>query len=288
MIINEMKKQKKTLEIPSYIKKSARAISYFSDDLTVRFAMKLFVTPTKFPTPNRELTMESKSKKFHLELPKAKKDFMVYENGNGSKKALVIHGWNGRGTQLASLVKELIAMDYTVVSFDAPGHGKASKNTAVMTDFMEAAFVLERYYKDFDLIIGHSLGAMTAINVLGRGFKAKKAVTIGSGDVIINIIKDFVKAIGLKQNLVEKFILNFEQKYNVSITDYTVHEQVKNFEIPLLIIHDKNDLDVPYTDSETIYKHAKKGKLLLTEKLGHRKILGDAKVISEIKKFIDE
>ena len=283
-----MTKQKKSLETPKYIKRSAKFISFFSDKLAVQFAMKLFVTPIKFPTPNRELNMEKKSKIFALELPKAKKDFVVYENGNGSKKALIIHGWNGRGTQLTSIVKELIEMDYTVISYDAPGHGKSSKTFALMTDFMEAAFVLERYYKGFDLVVGHSLGAMSTINVLGRGFNAKKAITIGSGDDIMNIIKDFVKGIGLKENIAPKLKKAFEEKYQEKIENYTVHEQVKKVDIPIFIIHDKNDLDVPFTASETIHKNAKNSKLLLTEKLGHRKILGDTKVISQIKEFITE
>lgn len=282
-----MTKQKKSLEAPKYIKRSAKVLSFFSDNLAVKFAMKLFVTPIKFPTPNREKNMEKKSKIFPLELPKAKKDFVVYENGNGSKKALVIHGWNGRGTQLVSIIKELIDLDYTVISFDAPGHGKSSKNTAIMTEFMEAAFVLERYYKEFDLIIGHSLGAMTTVNVLGRGFKARKAVIIGSGDKIINIITDFVKNIGLKERIVPKLKKAFETKYKEKIEDYTVHEHAKNIDIPILIIHDKNDIDVPFTASEQIHKNAKHSKLIITEKLGHRKVLGDSQVINQIKEFIN-
>lgn len=283
-----MSKQKKTLETPKYIKKTAKLLSFFSDKLAIQFAIKLFVTPIKFPTPNRELNMEKKSKIFPLELPKAKKDFVVYENGNGSKKALLIHGWNGRGTQLVSIAKELLDLGYTVISFDAPGHGKSSKNTTVMTEFIESAFVLERYYKEFDLVIGHSLGAMSAINALGRGFKSKKAIIIGSGDDVMNIIKDFVKTIGLKEKIAPKLKEIFEMKYNEKVENYTVHEQIKKIEIPVLIIHDKNDLDVPYTASETIHKNAKLSKLLLTEKLGHRKILGDAKVIKQIKEFVSE
>lgn len=280
-----MTKQKKSLETPKYIKRSTKLLSLFSDKLAIQFAMKLFVTPIKFPTPNREIIMEKKSKIFPLELPKAKKDFVVYENGNGTKKALLIHGWNGRGTQMVTIAKELIDLGYTVISFDAPGHGKSTKNTTVMTDFMEAAFVLERYYKEFDLIVGHSLGAMSTINVLGRGFKAKKAITIGSGDDIMNIIEYFVKGIGLKEKMVSKFKVAFETKYNEQIENYTVHEQIKKIEIPVFIIHDKNDLDVHFSASETIHKNAKNSKLLLTEKLGHRKILGDSKVIAQIKEF---
>ena len=280
------KKKNKTLEVPHYIKTSAKAISFFSDAWATRYAFKLFVTPIKFPMPKREIPMATFSITYPLELPKCKKDIVVYENGDGPKKALVIHGWNGRGTQLFSIVKELTQLGYFVVSFDAPGHGKSSKNKTQMIDFMEAAFALNQKYKGFDLVVGHSLGGMATMNCLSRGLTPKKAIIIGSGDVIEDVISDFVQTIGLPKRITTKLKHCFEKKYNDNVTDYTVHEQAATIEIPVLVIHDKNDLDVPYTAAENIVQNLKNGKLLLTEKLGHRKILGDPNVLKTMKDFI--
>ena len=60
----------------------------------------------------------------------------------------------------------------------------------------------------------------------------------------------------------------------------------ENITTPTLIIHDKNDDDVPYTASENIHQHLKNSSLFLTEGLGHRKILGNENVINEIEKFL--
>jgi len=281
-------KNTSTVQIPQYIRSSVKALSFLSNKWATKLAMKLFITPFKFPLPKREIHMDTFSVKYPLELPKAKKDILVYENGNGTKKALLIHGWNGRGTQLFSIAKELTQSGYTVISFDAPGHGKASKNTSVMTEFMEAAFVLERKYDGFDIVIGHSLGGMTAINVLSRGFQARKAVIIGSGDIIQDIMDDFIKRIGLKPKIGIKLKELFEKTYNENIDNYTISNQIQKVKIPVLIIHDRNDLDVPYTAAEHIYSKAPNAELYLTEKLGHRKILGNGNVLQKIKEFIEK
>jgi hypothetical protein len=52
------------------------------------------------------------------------------------------------------------------------------------------------------------------------------------------------------------------------------------------VIHDKDDLEVPVKAAQHIYDHLKNGKLLLTEGLGHRKILGDSEVIQRTVQFV--
>lgn len=280
------KKKQKVLQVPNYIRNSAKALSFFSDNWATKFAFKLFVTPVKFPMPKREIPMDTFSIQYPLQLAQCKKDIHVYENGKGNKKALVVHGWNGRGTQLFSIVKLLTQLDYTVISFDAPGHGKASKNKTQMIDFMEACFTLEHKYNGFDLVVGHSLGGMTVMNCLSRGLKSEKAIIIGSGDVIDDVIHDFVQSVGLPPRIDAPLKKYFETKYQDELAHYTVHEQALKINIPILVIHDKNDLDVSYTAAENIVSHLQHGTLLLTEKLGHRKILGDPKVLQSIKTFI--
>jgi hypothetical protein len=55
----------------------------------------------------------------------------------------------------------------------------------------------------------------------------------------------------------------------------------------VLVIHDLNDGDVSVNGAYHIEKHLKHSELLITEGLGHRKILGDSAVIETILKFIE-
>jgi len=53
-----------------------------------------------------------------------------------------------------------------------------------------------------------------------------------------------------------------------------------------LVIHDENDDEVPVTASKNIYSNLKNGELLITNNLGHRKILGNPEVIDKTINFI--
>lgn len=279
-------KQEKVLEVPRYIKNTSKVLQTLNKNMAAAFALKLFETPIKYKIPKREQKMYEVSHKSKLTLPESGKEIVVYENKFGSKKVLLVHGWNGRGTQLVSIAKAFKELNYTIISFDAPGHGKSAKTTANMKHFIEAIFELDKKYNGFDVMIGHSLGGMSVINSLGRGLITDKAVIIGSGNTTKAITEDFLGTIGMKQKLTPTLINLFEKKYNDKMTNYDVADQALKVNVPVLIIHDKNDKDVPFTAAEAISKNLENNELLITTGLGHRKILGDEKVIEKIVQFV--
>ncbi|MEG0917484.1 MAG: alpha/beta hydrolase [Myroides sp.] len=279
-------KQEKVLEVPRYIKNTSKVLQTLNKNMAAAFALKLFETPIKYKMPKREQKMYEVSHKSKLTLPKSGKEIVIYENKFGPKKVLLVHGWNGRGTQLVSIAKAFKELNYTIISFDAPGHGKSTKTAANMKHFIEAVFELDKKYNGFDVMIGHSLGGMSVINSLGRGLQTDKAVIIGSGNTTKAITEDFLVTIGMKQKLTPILINLFERKYNDKMTNYDVADQALKVNVPVLIIHDKNDKDVPFTAAEAISKSLENNELLITTGLGHRKILGDEKVIEKIVQFV--
>ena len=279
-------KQEKVLEVPRYIKNTSKVLQTLNKNMAAAFALKLFETPIKYKMPKREQKMYEVSHKSKLTLPKSGKEIVIYENKFGPKKVLLVHGWNGRGTQLVSIAKAFKELNYTIISFDAPGHGKSTKTAANMKHFIEAVFELDKKYNGFDVMIGHSLGGMSVINSLGRGLQTDKAVIIGSGNTTKAITEDFLVTIGMKQKLTPILINLFERKYNDKMTNYDVADQALKVNIPVLIIHDKNDKDVPFTAAEAISANLQNNELLITTGLGHRKILGDEKVIEKIVQFV--
>jgi hypothetical protein len=53
-----------------------------------------------------------------------------------------------------------------------------------------------------------------------------------------------------------------------------------------LVIHDEEDNEVPVWASKNIFANLKYGDLLITNNLGHRKILGNQEVIDKTINFI--
>ena len=280
------KKNISTDNIPKAIIYTSKLLQFLSTDLTVKFAKKLFTTPIKHKLPKRELGMESNSVQELIMIPTINKKIMTYKYGNSDKKVILVHGWSGRGTQLVKIADKLLELGYSTISFDAPAHGKSSSNTTLMTEFIASILELEKLYGPFDFIIGHSLGGMSTLNAIKRGLKVKKAVIIGSGDSVNDILFDFVNRLELNNKIAIKMRESFENEYQMDMESFSAYVAAKDVKVPVLVVHDKDDEDVPYSASENIHKHLDNSELLLTENLGHRKILGDKEVINLVADFI--
>ena len=118
------------------------------------------------------------------------------------------------------------------------------------------------------------------------GFKINHLVTIGSGDVVKDIIDDFIAKIKLKKSTGTLMSDFFEKKYNKTMDSFSAYLSAQNVTIPVLVIHDENDDDVPVSAAHHIHQHLQNGSIYITKKLGHRKILGDEKVIAKTIDFI--
>jgi pimeloyl-ACP methyl ester carboxylesterase len=277
-----------SLKIPKIILVTAKFLEVISSKFAMLFAAKLFVTPIKYKIPKRELHMEQKSIQSKLFVPSLKKNIMVYTYGKSDKKILLVHGWSGRGTQLVKIADELLDLGYSTISFDAPAHGKSEGKTTIMTEFIASILEIEKQFGPFEFAIGHSLGGMSILNAIKQNLNVKKAVIIGSGDIIQDIIDDFIKKLQLKPKIGLLLKNHFERNFGEPMENYAASFSAKSVNIPVIIVHDENDDDVNVKAAYNIHKNLKNSTLIMTEKLGHRKILGDEKVIIEIKKFLLE
>lgn len=288
VIIKKTKIPVQSLQIPKLILISAKLLQAISPKLVMLFAAKLFTTPIKHKIPKRELHMDKNSKQTKVLIPSINKEIVVYQYGQSNRKILLVHCWSGRGTQLVKIADELLQMGYQIISFDAPAHGKSKGKTTLMPEFIASILELEKQFGPFEFAIGHSLGGMSILNAIKQSLKVKKAIIIGSGDIIQDIIDDFIKRLQLKPAIAPLLKNYFEKKYGENMENFSSHLAANEVTIPTLIIHDKNDEDVDVKAAYNIDKHILNSELIITEGFGHRKILGNEKVITKIKEFLKE
>jgi pimeloyl-ACP methyl ester carboxylesterase len=277
-----------SLKIPKPILVTAKILELTSPKLAAKFAIKLFTKPIKFKLPKREAEMDNNSRQQIVGIPILKKNINVYLYGESERKVLLVHGWSGRGTQLHSIADKLLKCGYSTISFDAPAHGKSGGKSSDMTEFIHCILELEKQFGPFEHAVGHSLGAMSVLNAIKRGLYLKKAVIIGSGDVIKDIMNDFSLKLGMNVATGELMIKMFEKKFGESINSYSAYIAAKDVHVPVLAIHDEDDADVPVTAVHHIAQHLANAEVVVTKGLGHRKILGDSKVIKKIVNFLNE
>lgn len=277
-----------TLKIPNIILITAKLLEVISTKLVTKLAAKLFTRPIKYKIPKREFHMDNESVQQLVLVPSIKKEIMVYHYGKSEKKILLVHGWSGRGTQLVKIADELLKLGYSTISFDAPAHGKSPGNTTIMTEFIESIIELDKQFGPFEFAIGHSLGGMSILNAVREYLQVKKVVIIGSGDIIQDIIDDFVTKLKLKSEIGIELRDYFEKKYSIKMNFYSASNAAKEVSIPVLIIHDENDVDVNVKAAYNIHQNLKFSELMITKNLGHRKILGNIEVIKRVVGFLKE
>ena len=187
---------------------------------------------------------------------------------------------------IIKIADELVKIGYSTISFDAPAHGKSEGKTTIMSEFIYSILEIDKQYGPFEIAIGHSLGGMSVLNAIKNGLEVDKAIIIGSGDIVQDILDEFISKLGLKRDVSESLRNHFENKYQVKMDDFSAYKAAQKIKIPVLVIHDYDDPEVSVKAGIHIHKQLKNGVLYLTEGLGHRKILGNQKVIKKILEFI--
>lgn len=284
--VNESTISNNIPKVPASIIFTGKVLQFISSPLATRFAIKLFRTPIRFKIPEREKMMAESAQKETLFIPKIKKEVMVYTYGYSKRKVLLVHGWSGRGTQLYTIADKLLENGFMTISFDAPAHGKSSGKTTMMSEFIAVAMFLKEKFGPFEIAIGHSLGGMAVLNSVKQGLDIKKAIVIGSGDMITDIITVFVHKLELKAKLVPKIKHLFFKKFGEDIDNYSGSVAAMDVKIPTLVIHDTEDKDVPVSCAHSIRQNLEQGEILITNGLGHRRVLKDHQVINRIIEFI--
>ncbi len=276
------------LLIPKPILYTGKILNWISPFLASRFAARIFLTPFGYEMPDREKLMYEKSQKELVRIEKINREVMVYQYGQSEKKILLVHGWSGSGTQLSKIADQFLENGYSTVSFDAPAHGKSPGKRTILPHFLETIYYLEKQHGPFEAAVGHSLGGMSLLKTTKHGLQIKKLVIIGTANSITAVTKNFAKNLQLNKKVAKLLKSYFDKRYGEDLNNYSGAVSAAGVKIPTLVVHDKNDVDVHYSAAHEINDALDDGKLLLTEKLGHRKILGDAGVIENIANFILE
>lgn len=276
-----------SIKIPKSIKQTASFLQFFSSKLTVLFADKLFTTPVNFKTPKREQIMQKSAQKKRIKIYSIHKEVDVLSYGYSKKKVLLVHGWSGRSTQLFMIADKLLENGYMIISFDGPAHGKSEGKRTAMPDFIATIHQLNEELGPFESAIGHSFGGMALYNTATK-LNLKSLVTIGAGDTISEIINRFVNNISLKPKIGIKLKEFYDKKWNTDIDNYSSHKKAKYIKTPTLVVHDSKDGDVAVSCAENIRQNLKNGSLLITQGLGHTKILRDKETMHQIVEFIKQ
>lgn len=219
-------------------------------------------------------------------------DIVSYQWGSGDRPVLFVHGWRSRASRVAALAAALTARGYTVVAFDARGHGDSPGKRTHAFEIAESIRRLGQRYGTFESIVTHSFGTIPTFMAARSGVRTKRLVTVAGPYDFHSIVDTFVAAVGLgkrsQRGLVRK-IERWARPREVDVWRVVVAElDPTDIHTPLLVVHDTLDAEVPLEEAMKIVEsHTGRVETLITDGLGHNRVLTDAGVVDRIVEFVE-
>jgi len=210
---------------------------------------------------------------------------VTYQWGDSGPRVLIMHGWNGRATQLSGFIEPLLERGYTVLSLDAPGHGEAVGVRSNGIIFAESILALTEKVGPLNSVIAHSLGATATLVAMQRGLKIKRAVLIAPA-ALLEALLLFSRTMDLSEGATALFIELAFAETKVQPEEAVLSGMIANQDVDLLIMHDREDAEVPYAVSEDLAASYPRSTLKTTTGLGHRRIVRSPEIIQEALAFV--
>jgi pimeloyl-ACP methyl ester carboxylesterase len=251
------------------------ALSALSPELAAPVAERLFLTAPRQPRPPHETVALESARRTIVD---AGSPVTAWTWGRGPA-VLLVHGWGGRGAQLASFVPPLVASGHAVIAFDAPGHGVSRGRRSSLVAFVEAIGTVDRALGPVRGVIAHSIGAAAAAVALRDGLRADAAVLLAPPADLALHAGLILETFGFGRRARELMRERVERRLGVPWTTLDVGRFAYRMQTPLLVIHDREDAEVPWQEGAIIAQAWPGATLTTTGGLGHRRLLRDPDVV---------
>jgi len=261
-----------------------RLLQRVSPAAAAALAVDLFRTPRRFATPPRELEFLADAKPFDVR-DSTGVCIRAWSWGEGPL-VLLVHGWEGRGSQMAVYARPLVRAGFRVVTFDAPGHGQSAGRRSSLPEFTSALRSVAESTGTPHAIVAHSFGCAVTTLAVKDGFAAGRLVFVAPPLNPEHYTRLFGEMFGLDESVVTGLQKRIEKRFNRKWSDYSLAETAPQMNAELLVIHDRDDVETPWSGGSTLAELWPGARMMTTEGLGHRRVLRNAAVIDAVVGFV--
>src|SRR5881397_2401330 len=169
------------------------ALSVLAPALAASVAERVFLTAPRHRAPEHETAALAGARRTIVQVGGSPDSVWTWGHG---PVVLLVHGWGGRGAQLARFVEPLVASGCSVVTFDAPGHGASPEPRSSIVAFLTAIQAIDRTLGPVRGVVAHSIGTVAAARALYEGLGADAAVFIAPPADLVLQAHTILEALG--------------------------------------------------------------------------------------------
>lgn len=247
-------------------------------------AARLFLATRRHPLPERERVVLARARREAL--PSADGALPVWVWGADGPPVFLVHGWEGRGAQLGAFVEPLVAAGHRVVAWDAPGHGEAPGRSSSLVALARALEAAVGRFGPGAGLVAHSAGAVAATYAFARALPVERAVYVAPGADLVAYSRLFARRLGLPESFRRRVQVRVERRIGVAWSELEPLALAAAIDRPLLVLSDRGDREAPLSSVEALAARWPEARLVVTEGLGHRRILRDPEVVDAATRFL--
>ncbi|HYC65598.1 MAG TPA: alpha/beta fold hydrolase [Reyranellaceae bacterium] len=255
------------------------AASHVAPALVAPFFRRLMLNPRRDVRPAP-----------HLDLPEAERidlggGLIAWRSGAGPT-VLLVHGFEGNRAQFGAIVDMLVERGFSAVALGVPAHGESAGHELTAVRFVAGIEHALARLAPVRAVIGHSLGGAAALYALAKTGGAARAALIAAPSSLRRELHRFAGMVGLSKRGTEAFIASVESRVGRPADDFDVRHIAADVHLPVLLVHDQNDRQVPVLESARAAHMLDTAELIVTRGLGHNRLLADATVVSSVVDFV--
>lgn len=213
--------------------------------------------------------------------------YKIHKKGIGSRKVLILHGWEGRSSDFARIITNL-EPDSCVYSVDFPGHGKSPKSRAHLPIFIDVIESVLSTLGPVDAVVGHSLGAASLAMAIGNGsFEVDKLIFLGLHPVPSQYFLQYKKVTKVSDRIFKRCVSMAEKKTDAKLLDYSCFNYLDKYkDYQLHFIHDSKDKIIHVSRVEELALKLDVAHVYQGDHGGHFRHYKHQEVIEKIRQII--
>lgn len=252
--------------------------------LSGEMVLRLFTTPQRVPRPAWEAEIVKTGQSVTL-----KSGLHATSWGEiGQPTVWLVHGWQGRGSQLGHLVAPLIEKKFHVMALDGPAHGESPGKRTNVNEFAQFLLAAVKEYPGH--VVAHSFGAAAAALALAAcgqgGGPLHSAVFVAAPSDLHRVVGFFALRMQLSPRVKSEFERRLATWIRLRPEETDLARIGQKVSVPVLVAHDPSDSEVAFDNAERFIRYWPNARLLSLPRVGHYKILKSAAFIAGATEFL--
>ena len=259
-------------------------INMISSKIGGRHAFYIFCYPFKVKISAKQQEFLDTSHQFKL--PVEDFEIQCYRWGNGPKNILFVHGWQSNTYRWRKYIDSLPQDQFTIYSFDAPGHGNSGSLIGNVPLFEKSIQIIMDHIGEAESIISHSIGSFSSLYYINQNpqFQPNKLVTLATPDSIDDFLDYYFATLNLSNKTKRNFKQYFTKYTQKDLSYFRLENLLNTNKSSGLIIHDEGDKTVTVDYSKKLHNLWPYSKLIITQGLGHK--LKGENIVQMVSEFV--